>query len=252
MRSSYDVCADIADKFGKKDAFTEGKTQEDWIKELYEAGAKADGNMPTWDEIKAQGVYKRPLEPAIGLVDFRTDPVKNPLSTPSGKIEIYSEQLAEIAATWELEEGDVINPIPVFTPGFQGYGSVTDEYPLYCTGFHHKSRTHSSFGFIPELEQVARQQLWINPADAESRGIASGDTVAVKSPAGEIRIEALVTSRIIPGTIGIPQGAWHKADMNGDRVDEGACVNTLTTYRPTPLAKGNGPAHSIIAQITKA
>ncbi|MFQ9677857.1 MAG: DMSO/selenate family reductase complex A subunit, partial [Eggerthella lenta] len=251
-RSSYDVCADIADKFGKKDAFTEGKTQEDWIKELYEAGAKADGNMPTWDEIKAQGVYKRPLEPAIGLVDFRTDPVKNPLSTPSGKIEIYSEQLAEIAATWELEEGDVINPIPVFTPGFQGYGSVTDEYPLYCTGFHHKSRTHSSFGFIPELEQVARQQLWINPADAESRGIASGDTVAVKSPAGEIRIEALVTSRIIPGTIGIPQGAWHKADMNGDRVDEGACVNTLTTYRPTPLAKGNGPAHSIIAQITKA
>ena len=31
------VCADIADKFGKKDAFTEGKTQEDWIKELYEA-----------------------------------------------------------------------------------------------------------------------------------------------------------------------------------------------------------------------
>ena len=251
-RSSYDVCADIADKFGKKDAFTEGKTQEDWIKELYEAGAKADGNMPTWDEIKEQGVYKRPLEPAIGLVDFRTDPVKNPLSTPSGKIEIYSEQLAEIAATWELEEGDVINPIPVFTPGFQGYGSVTDEYPLYCTGFHHKSRTHSSFGFIPELEQVARQQLWINPADAESRGIASGDTVAVKSPAGEIRIEALVTSRIIPGTIGIPQGAWHKADMNGDRVDEGACVNTLTTYRPTPLAKGNGPAHSIIAQITKA
>lgn len=140
----------------------------------------------------------------------------------------------------------------MFTPGFQGYGSVTDEYPLYCTGFHHKSRTHSSFGFIPELEQVARQQLWINPADAESRGIASGDTVAVKSPAGEIRIEALVTPRIIPGTIGIPQGAWHKADMNGDRVDEGACVNTLTTYRPTPLAKGNGPAHSIIAQITKA
>ena len=30
------VSADIADKFGKKDAFTEGKTQEDWIKELYE------------------------------------------------------------------------------------------------------------------------------------------------------------------------------------------------------------------------
>ena len=251
-RSSYDVCADIADKFGMKDAFTEGKTQEQWIQELYEAGAEADGDMPSWDEIREQGVYKRTLDPVIGLEAFRTDPAKNPLGTPSGKIEIYSEQLADIAATWELEDDEVINPIPVFTPGFQGYGSVTDEYPLYCAGFHHKSRTHSSFGFIEELEQVARQQLWMNPLDAEPRGIADGDTVAVKSPAGEIRIEAKVTPRIVPGTIGIPQGAWHNADMDGDRVDTGACVNTLTTYKPTPLAKGNGPAHSIIAQVTKA
>lgn len=251
-RTSYDVCADIADKFGKKDEYTEGRTQEEWIQHLYEEGAKADGKMPTWDEIKAQGIYKRALEPSIGLKDFRDDPAKNPLGTPSGKIEIYSEQLATIAATWELKEDEVINPIPVFTPGFQGYGSVTDEYPLYCSGFHHKSRTHSSFGFIPELEAVARQQLWINPMDADPRGIKDGDKVAVKSPAGEIRIEAKVTPRIVPGTIGIPQGAWHKANMSGDRVDEGACVNTLTTYKPTPLAKGNGPAHSIIAQVTKA
>ena len=251
-RTSYDVMADIADKFGVKDQFTEGKTQEDWIRELYEAGAEKDSEMPSWDEIVKQGVYKRELPTAIGLKDFRDDPEANPLATPSGKIEIYSERLANIAATWELEEGETINPIPVFTPGFQGYGSVNDEYPLYCTGFHHKSRTHSSFGFIPELEQVARQQLWINPADAESRGIVSGDMLSVKSPAGEIRIEAKVTSRIVPGTVGIPQGAWHKADMFGDKVDEGGCVNTLTTYKPTPLAKGNGNAHSMIVQVAKA
>ena len=76
--------------------------------------------------------------------------------------------------------------------------------------------------------------------------------LAVKSPAGEIRIEAKVTPRIIPGTVGIPQGAWHKADMSGDKIDEGGCVNTLTTYKPTPLAKGNGPAHSMIVQVAKA
>ena len=52
--------------------------------------------------------------------------------------------------------------------------------------------------------------------------------------------------------MGIPQGAWHKADMDGDKVDEGGCVNTLTTYKPTPLAKGNGPAHSMIVQVAKA
>ena len=130
--------------------------------------------------------------------------------------------------------------------------SVTEEYPLYCAGFHHKSRTHSSFGFIPEIEAVARQQVWINPVDAEARSVSDGDVVSVVSPAGEIRIEAKVTPRIIPGTVGIPQGAWHKADMDGDKVDEGGCVNTLTTYKPTPLAKGNGPAHSMIVQVAKA
>lgn len=251
-RSSYDVCADIAAKFGLRDKFTEGKTQEEWIQELYEAGAEADGDMPSWEEIKKQGVYKRELEPVIGLEDFRKDPVGHPLATPSGKIEIYSETLAEIAETWELEEDEHINPIPMFEPGFQGYGSVNEEYPLYCCGFHHKSRTHSSFGFIEELERVARQQLWINPVDAEPRGISDGDLLSVKSPVGEIRIEAKVTPRIIPGTVGIPQGAWHSANMDGDRVDVGACVNTLTAYKPTPLAKGNGPAHSMIVQVAKA
>ena len=251
-RSSYDVCADIADKFGKKDEFTEGRTHDDWVKYLYEQGREAHPEMPTWDEIREQGVYKVKLDPVIGLKDFRDDPEGHPLATPSGKIEIYSEALASLNDTWELAEDEHINPIPVFTPGFQGYGSTTDEYPLYCTGFHHKSRVHSSYGFIPELEQVARQQLWINPADAAPRGIANGDMLAVKSPAGEIRIEAKVTPRIIPGTVGIPQGAWHKADMSGDRIDEGGCVNTLTTYKPTPLAKGNGTAHSMIVQVAKA
>ena len=250
-RPSYDVNAAIADKFGKKDDYTEGRTQEEWVQYLYEEGAKADGDMPSWDDIQKQGLYKRELEPVVGMKDFRDDPAKNPLKTPSGKIEIYSEELDKLAAEWELEDGDAITPIPSFLPGYEGYGSVTEEFPLYCSGFHYKSRTHSSFGFIEELNQACRQQLWINPLDAESRGIAHGDMCAVTSPVGEIRIEAKVTPRIVPGTIGIPQGAWHQAAMDGDRVDTGGCVNTLTTYRPSPLAKGNG-VHSIIAQVAKA
>ena len=251
-RIHYDVCADIAETFGLRDEFTEGRTQEDWIRFLYEQGREKHPEMPTWEQILKQGVYKTKPDQAIGLKDFRDDPIAHPLGTPSGKIEIYSESLAKLNETWELEEGDKIFAIPEFDSGFQGYGAATDEYPLYCSGFHHKSRTHSSFGFIEELEQAARQQMWINPVDAEPRGIAMGDICAVKSPAGEIRIEARVTNRIIPGTVGIPQGAWHKADMQGDRVDKGGCINTLTTYRPTPLAKGNGNAHSIIVQVTKA
>lgn len=251
-RSSYDVCADIAESFGIKEAYTEGKTHDEWAKSLYETGAAKDPRMPSWEQILKQGVYKRACDPAIGLKAFRDDPEANPLGTPSGKIEIYSEQLATIAKTWELEAGEEIHPIPVFWPGPDGYGSVTDEYPLYCSGFHHKSRTHSSFGFIDVLKQAARQQMWINPKDAAARNIENGDTCLVKSPVGKILIETRVTNRIIPGTVGIPQGSWHDADMDGDRIDKGGCINTLCPYRPTPLAKGNGPAHSIIVEVAKA
>jgi anaerobic selenocysteine-containing dehydrogenase len=248
--------ADLAERFDMRDAFTNGgMTHDDWVKYLYENNfSEAYGiEMPTWDEILEQGVFKLPVDPSVGLKAFRDDPEANALGTPSGKIEIYSEQLAALNDEWELEyEDEPIQPLPIFNPGFHGYGSVTDEYPLYCTGFHHKSRTHSSYGFIRELEQVARQQLWINPMDAEARGIAHGDQVIVTSPAGQIKIEAKVTSRIVPGTIAVPQGSWRKADMEGDRIDEGGCVNTLSVYHPTPYAKGNGPAHSMIAEVAKA
>ena len=98
---------------------------------------------------------------------------------------------------------------------------------------------------------AAHHELWINPVDAEERGIADGDEVRVFNDRGELRIIAKVTPRIIPGTVAMPQGMWHDADMNGDKIDHGGCINTVTIYRPSPLAKAN-PQHSNICQVAKA
>ena len=251
VRTEYDFMSDLADRLGVKDAFTEGKTMEDWQKELYEQGASADPTLPTWDEFKESHRIKNELPPCIGMAQYFSDPEANPLSTPSGKIEIFSERLEELAATMTLPEGEAIYALPVFDPGFNGYGSTTEEFPLHCSGFHFKGRAHSSYGGVEDLKQVARQQMWINPTDANARGISNGDPCRVKSSVGELEIEAYVTPRIIPGTVAIPQGSWHDADMNGDRVDKGACINTITPYHPSPLGKGNG-VHSLIVQVAKA
>ena len=45
-RPIYDVHADIAEKLGVRDKFTLGKTQDEWIEELYKAGAAADPELP--------------------------------------------------------------------------------------------------------------------------------------------------------------------------------------------------------------
>ena len=197
------------------------------------------------------GVWKMKPEPIVKLADFVEDPVANALPTPSGKIEIYSETLAGFEATWELAEDEVVTALPIYDPGFLGYEACTEEYPLQITGFHYKAHTHSSYANNEVIQTAAQHVAWVNPVDAEARGIKDGDTIRVFNDCGEIRIEAKVTPRVIPGNVSIPQGMWHDADMAGDRVDHGGCINTLTKYRPTPLAKAN-PQHSNIGQIAKA
>ncbi|MEG0217813.1 MAG: DMSO/selenate family reductase complex A subunit, partial [Raoultibacter sp.] len=251
-KSGYDICALIADKMGVKDKFTEGKTQEEWIKELYEKSRAKDAKLPTYDEAMEMGVYTRTREKGkISMDKFRKDPVASALDTPSGKIEIYSEDIAKLAAKWEVPEGDVLAPIAMYIPEWYGVENRTKEYPLLCTGFHYRGRTHSSWGGIELLKEVNPQEAWINPVDAESRGIAQGDTVRAFNEFGEIRLLAKVTPKTVPGTVAISQGAWHNADMNGDRVDHGGCINTLTTQRPSPLSKGN-PQHTNLCQVAKA
>jgi Tat-targeted selenate reductase subunit YnfE len=57
----------------------------------------------------------------VAYKKFRENPEANPLKTPSGKIEIYSSKLAEIAATWELEKDETISPLPVYASTFDGW-----------------------------------------------------------------------------------------------------------------------------------
>lgn len=135
-----------------------------------------------------------PEEHYVAFRAFRVDPQANPLKTPSGKIEIYSERLAKIADTWELKKDEIIHPLPAYTPGFDGWDDpLRKTYPLQLTGFHYKARTHSSYGNIDVLQQACPQEVWINPIDAQARGIRHGDTVRVFNNNGEMLIAAKVT-----------------------------------------------------------
>ncbi|PNV64214.1 dimethyl sulfoxide reductase subunit A [Rubneribacter badeniensis] len=251
-KDPYEIATLISRAMGTEEEFTEGKTQEEWIKELYEKDRAKDPSLPTYDEAMEMGVYKKanPKGKTIALEAFVADPSANPLKTASGKIEIFSESIEKLAETWDLAEDEQFHGLPMYIPEWYGVETTTEENPLVLTGFHYRGRQHSSWGNIDILKEANPQEVWINPADAQERGIASGDTVAVTNDFGETHLLAKVTPRIVPGTVAISQGAWHEADMYGDRVDKGGCINTLTCYRPSPLSKGN-PQHSNICQVTK-
>lgn len=250
-RTLYDTCQQIAKRLGVEEKFTEGKTEEDWLRHVYAQTREKDPLLPSFEDFRKQGIYKRkdPAGHFIAYKDFRDNPTANPLSTPSGKIEIYSEQLAKIASTWELKQDEVIHPLPIHVSTFNGWDDPKRaKYPLQLTGFHHKSRTHSTYGNVDVLQAAARQEVWINSIDASARGIKNGDRVRIFNEIGETHIEAKVTPRIIPGVTALAEGAWFAPD--GKRIDQAGSINMLTTLRSSPLAKGN-PQHTNLVEIEK-
>ncbi|ELY4596732.1 molybdopterin-dependent oxidoreductase [Cronobacter sakazakii] len=250
-RTIYDITSALAVRMGVGDTFTEGRTQEGWLRHLYAQSRRAIPELPDFDTFRQQGIFKLrdPQGHHVAYQAFRENPAATPLDTLSGKIEIYSSALADIAAHWQLPEGDVIHPLPVYSPGFEQVSDpLRAQYPLQLTGFHYKSRTHSTYGNVDVLEAACRQQVWINPQDARARGINDGDLVRVWNARGEARIEAKVTPRIMPGVVALGEGAWYQPDAEG--VDHAGSINVLTTQRPSPLAKGN-PSHSNLVQLAR-
>ncbi|ELY2741269.1 dimethylsulfoxide reductase subunit A [Cronobacter turicensis] len=250
-RNIYDITSALAVRMGVGEQFTEGRTQEGWLRHLYAQSQRAIPELPDFDTFRKQGIFKLrdPQGHHVAYQAFRENPAANPLDTPSGKIEIYSSALADIAAHWQLPEGDVIHPLPVYSPGFEQVSDpLRAQYPLQLTGFHYKSRTHSTYGNVDILQAACRQQIWINPQDAQARGIRDGDPVRVWNARGEARIEAKVTPRIMPGVVALGEGAWYQPDAQG--VDHAGSINVLTTQRPSPLAKGN-PSHSNLVQLAR-
>jgi anaerobic dimethyl sulfoxide reductase subunit A len=248
----YDMCAEIARRLGTEEQFTEGRTVEDWLKYCVEKTRESNPDWPDYETFKQMGIYKvtNPGEPYIALKEFREDPEANPLQTPSGKIEIFSAKLHDIGQTWELEEGDVITGLPIHVSTWEGWDDpLREKYPFQLISAHYKQRTHSTYGNVPWMKEAAPQVVWINPIDAEPRGIQNEDYVYVYNDRGRTRVLARVTPRIMPGVAQLSEGAWYTPDANG--VDQAGCVNILTRYRPSPLSKGD-PMHTALVQIEKA
>ncbi|CZE46694.1 DMSO/selenate family reductase complex A subunit [Campylobacter geochelonis] len=253
--SVYDMCTQIALKLGGesfKEEFTQGRTQDQWLEYLWGKTREklSDLNLPDFETFKEKGIIKfDTVKPKVAFKEFRDDPQNNPLKTPTGKIEIFSTRLYNMSKTWKLLPGQQINALPVFEDVLMGARDrLRKKYPLQFYGFHYKGRTHSSFWESAPIREINPQEIWINPIDADKRGIKTGDKIQAYNDIGTIEVTARVTARVMPGTALTYQGGWCKF-KNG--VDVGGCINTLTSMQPTAIAKGNG-VHSVLVEIKKA
>jgi anaerobic dimethyl sulfoxide reductase subunit A len=209
-------------------------------------------------EFMQAGVYQVARAPGdaftyIAAKAFRADPAANPLKTVSGKYEIHSQALATHIAHYGFT---TIAPIAKYTPAPEGYeatfmdfnAKLKGDYPLQVINPHNLRRSHSVFDNITQLRKAFPQEVWINPLDAEPRGLQTGDTILVKSQHGQVIRHALITPRVMPGVITLSEGAWVQMDETLG-IDRAGCTNVLCGAHL--VGQGQEPWNTCVAQVEK-
>ena len=243
-RSDYDWLCDVADKLGLKQAFSAGRSEQQWIAHIWEQTRQAmpQENMPDFATLRVQRHHLFKSEPYVAFEANIRDPQNHPFATPSGKIEIFSKRL------YDMHHPE-IPALSHYVPAHEGpQDPLSERYPLQLITWKGKNRANSTQYANPWLQEVQTQKLWINPLDAQPRGLTSGDTVRIHNDRGLCQVEVEVTPRIIPGVVAMQAGAWWQPDAQG--IDRGGCANVLSSARITALAKGNSH-QTMLVEVTK-
>ncbi|HZF23072.1 MAG TPA: molybdopterin-dependent oxidoreductase [Burkholderiales bacterium] len=157
--------------------------------------------------------------------------------TPSGKIEIYSEALAELG----------VDPLPAHVDETEGLSSAaaSGRYPLQVISAATHYFIGASFQHVPRLqEMMARPTFEVSAADAGARGIGNGDYCRLYNDRGEVFGHALIVDGLLPGVIGAQK------QLQGSRQRGGVNVNALISQREADM--GRGPVFfSTLAQIER-
>ncbi|MFC1905091.1 molybdopterin-dependent oxidoreductase [Chloroflexota bacterium] len=221
-------------------------------------------DIPPWEEF-AQGDFincdELATEPFTGF-DSQVKEGK-PFQTESGKIELYSNYIANKDNRGKGEHYDYsgrlydnlasdwgnLSPYPVYEKTVRGMDDpLTKKYPLMVMAPHARYRAHYLFWEHPWLRnEVYQHRVWISTTDAKARGIKDGDRVLVYNDRGIVVMPAYVTSRLMPGLIVLRHGGNYEPDESG--IDWGASPSTLMGG---DFESCISPAHATtIAQVEK-
>jgi formate dehydrogenase (coenzyme F420) alpha subunit len=194
--SEWRFFTELADKLGMGDKFP-WKTEEELIAyELEPTGL----TMAELQYEKPEGAYYQQKQ--YGMKEGR-------FSTPTKKIEIYSEALELIG----------FDPLPTYLEPERSPVSspeVLKEYPLILsTGNRNMYYTHGQFRGIESLREKSPEPYTEMGTETAGRyGIGTGDEIFVETNRGRVRMKARVDGRVAEGVVLVPHGWSGEANAN--------------------------------------
>ena len=186
--------------------------------------ARVEASGLSWTTLQAEGVIRGPRQPIN-----EEEGLAPAFFTPSGKIELYSPQLAEAG----------LDPIPVYTPPEDpppgAFRLLFGRAPVHTFG-----RTQTN-PLLSEL--MAENEVWVNADVARRLGFKDGDRVELENQDGErslpVRVKA--TQRIRGDCVFMVHGFGHTARGLKHAFRKGASDSGLVTaYKTDPAMGGTG------------
>ena len=149
--------------------------------------------------------------------------------TPSGKIELYSN---------EAEEKWGVDKLPTYEEPFRNEDS---KYPLKLLSPNTKNRIHSQFGNLEVIKQFAPEPYAvISIKDANERGIKHGEKIRIFNDRGELTTKAKINFSLKKGCVVYYNGWW---------LQEGGTPNLLSKGRETDMGYGTA-FHDCLVDIS--
>jgi biotin/methionine sulfoxide reductase len=255
-RADHDIFAGLAARMSAAEAFTEGRDAEGWLRHLWDQARQRAGEagftLPDLETLRAEGTARLPAPegPQVLLAAFRADPEGNPLATPSGRIEIFSERIAAFGY-------DDCPGHPVWREPFEWLGGAeAARHPLHLVSNQPRKRLHGQLdaGRASLASKVAgREPVAMHPADAAARGLSGGEVVRVFNDRGACLAGVVISEAMRPGVVQLSTGAWYDPERPGD--PEAMCKhgnpNVLTRDKGTSRL-GQGPsAHTVLVEVER-
>ena len=249
---------------GLVEEYTQGMTQEEHLEYGFEhCGAPEE---LSWEQLKDQDFWMSPTRDGwetetAGLLDFARDPEHNKLSTPTGKIEIYSQTLAA-----KFPDDKIRAPYPQWIESGDGHderigGERAKSYPFLLMSNHPRWRVHANNDdntWMREFETCKiegpdgykYEPIWINPVDAVKVNVKDGDIVKMYNERGAVLGAIRISERIIPGAIYQDHGARVDSIVIGE-FDRAGANNLICPSNTTSKNAPGEVTNSFLVNIDK-
>jgi anaerobic selenocysteine-containing dehydrogenase len=206
-KSNWEVLGLLARAMGFSESWLY-QSPDEVIEEVLTATAT---NLPalrgiTLEQLKTTNTVPLNLELNTPFADLN-------FPTPSGKVELYSQKMAEAG----------LDPLPGWVEGREDYAPPTDRTPAAAplrllTGAAHHFVTSSMANQTELLQREGTPFVEIHPQDAAARHISDGETVVIENGRGWCKLRAVITEAVRPGVLASPKGFWARRDpfQNGE------------------------------------